>query len=220
MQIAKARGTQMPFPQFRILTPIVHATPADLAFVVALQKKHSGALGFLPTAALEWYIEHKRVTLTTENTDAAGYLLGRTHFRWQPLMRPITQAAVLMDVQRRHHGLRLVDQVVEQASLAGQYAVQAMCAADLDSVEFWKAAGFREIGRYSPDNKRNRAMICFRRPLTPASPAWFNVMPPLAGWKGKRVELCQTNTNTSLCATSLDASLPSGLIRPRMATRC
>lgn len=220
MQLAKARGTQMPFAQYRLLTPIIQATPADLAFVLALQKKHSGSLGFLPTAALSWYIENKRVTLARENTEHAGYLLGRSHFRWQPLMRPITQAAVCMDAQRRKLGLRLVDQVVEQATLAGQYAVQAMCAADLDSVEFWKAAGFREIGRYSPDNKRNRAMICFRRPLTQASPAWFNVMPPLAGWKGKRLPECSTNTSAILCSPSSDESSSCISIPPRMVTRC
>lgn len=187
MQVVKARGTFVPFPELGRNAPIVLATPADLSFVTGLQKKYSGALGFLPHAALEWYINAGRVTLARENTEHAGYLLGRAAFRWQPLMRPITQAAVCMDAQRRQLGLRLVARVVEQATAAHQVAVQAMCAADLDSVAFWRAAGFHEIGRYSPVNARNRQMICFRRSLVPAVPQWFNAMPPIAGWKGRKV---------------------------------
>jgi N-acetylglutamate synthase-like GNAT family acetyltransferase len=164
------------------------ATPADLQFVLALQRKHSNALGFLPTPAIEWYLSARRVRLAMENGEPAGYLLGRSHFRWEPMLRPITQAAVAMDAQRRHVGLSLVAGVVEEAALAGQVGVQAMCAADLESVHFWKAAGFLQIGAYAPNNTRGREMICFRKLLTKRVPLWFAHLPPIAGWKGRKVK--------------------------------
>lgn len=170
---------------------VITATAADVDFVVALQKKFTHELGFLPKGAIQWYAENARIRLAQENDDNAGYLLGRARFKWQPLMRPITQAAIAMDARRRHLGLSLVAAVVEEARLAGQVAVQAMCAADLESVEFWRAAGFSEIGRYSPTNTRARQMICFRNSLTAAPPPWFGIMPPVAGWKGRRVAVPQ-----------------------------
>ncbi len=97
-----------------------------------------------------------------------------------------------MDARRRHLGLSLVAAVVEDARVAGQVAVQAMCAADLESVEFWRAAGFQEIGRYAPVNTRQRQMICFRNAISRQVPEWFSIMPPVAGWKGRRVEIVQT----------------------------
>lgn len=161
------------------------ASSADLQFVVALQKKWTNNLGFLPRQALEWYLENRRVTLAVENDDDAGYLLGRDHFRWQPLLRPITQAAVCMDAQRRSLGLTLVAEVVEQARAAGQIGVQAMCASDIDAVHFWEAAGFIKIGTLKAANRRGREMHCYRKLLTKRVPIWFAHLPPLAGWKSR-----------------------------------
>lgn len=162
------------------------ATVADLRFVDSLQKVHTNKLGFLPRMALEWYLAAGCVTVGQENDDDAGYLLGRAAFRWQPLLRPITQAAVCMDATRRHVGLTMVQRVVDDARAAGQLGVQAMCREDLESVHFWRAAGFREIGRYAPQNARRKKMICFRKILTEKIPLWLACMPPVAGWQAKR----------------------------------
>jgi len=169
-------------------TPTIRpATVDDLRFVDHLQAAHSNKLGFLPRMALEWYLENNCVTTIDENDTPAGYLLGRKKFRWQPQLRPITQAAVCMDAMRRHLGLSLVGKVVQEASLAGQLGVQAMCRADLEACDFWRAAGFVEIGRYSPANARRQDMICYRRILTTTPPEWMLQMPPVAGWKAKKL---------------------------------
>lgn len=171
-----------PFGRVRI------ATPADLQFVLALQRKHTNAVGHLPTAAIEWYIAHERCTLAIENAEPAGYVLGRAALRWCIALRPITQAAICFDAQRRHHGLALVAAETTAAGEAGQIAIQAMCREGLDANEFWAAAGFDKIGSYAPGNARAREVICWRKQLTPYRPKWFEIMPPVAGWKGKRTK--------------------------------
>jgi hypothetical protein len=166
---------------------IILAKTEHMKFVSALQKKFSNALGYLPTAALQWYVEQKRVGIAFENGEPAGYVLGRTHYKYQPLMRPITQAAVAMDAQRRHHGLGLVARVCEQAQATRQLAVQACCAADLDANEFWMVAGFVAVDVLKPDNARGREIIVWRKSLTARAPDWFMVPPPVAGHRAKKV---------------------------------
>lgn len=167
---------------------IAIATPRHLKFLSHLQKQFSNHLGYLPTAALQWYVEQKRIGLAFENNEPAGYVLGRTHFRYQPEMRPITQAAVAMDAQRRHIGLALVDRVITHARQAGQLAVQACCAADLDANEFWYAAGFHAIGVIQPDNARGRKIVVWRKPLTTTLPEWFREAPHQAGHRARRLK--------------------------------
>lgn len=161
------------------------ATARDMSFVLELQQRHSNALGFLPRAALDWYIDAGRLSLVLENGDPAGYIVGRDKLRWNIALRPITQAAIDYSAQRRHHGLRLVARAALDAREAGQMAIQAMCREDLDSNAFWKAAGFEEIGRYAPQTARQKNMICWRLRLTNFTPAWFNIMPPVAGWRAR-----------------------------------
>lgn len=164
---------------------ITLASSAELTYILDLQRKFSNQIGFLPRPAIEHYITHKRVALAYENGAPAGYVLGRPAFRWQPLMRPITQAAVQMDAQRRAHGLALVKRVCELARSAGQTAVQAMCRQDLDANDFWAAAGFVRIGAYDPISADRQKIICWRRALIAHPPDWFHAMPPVAGWKGR-----------------------------------
>lgn len=157
------------------------ATLADLSFVTSLARKHTEAVGFLPRPAVEWYIANSRVIIATENADNAGYLLGRSHFRWQPLLRPITQAAICFDAQRRHLGLSLVSHVADQARSAGQIGVQCCCADGLDANLFWAAAGFQQICTLSRANARDRQIHVWRLPLAKRLPLWWIQPPPRAG---------------------------------------
>lgn len=165
---------------------IVIARALDLKFLTSLQAKFSNDLGFLPTAALKWYIENKRVGLGTENGEPAGYVLGRTHFKFQPLMRPITQACVAMDAQRRQLGMQLVGRVIAQAHDAGQLAVQAICAEDLEANAFWRALDFTTVAILEPDNCRGRKLVVWRRPLRDTMPDWFYMPPQTAGTRARR----------------------------------
>jgi hypothetical protein len=51
---------------------VVPAIPADLAYVVALQKRNGDAVGFIPRAALAEKIERNQVLLARENGDPPG----------------------------------------------------------------------------------------------------------------------------------------------------
>lgn len=165
---------------------VVRGIPTHVSAIVHLQKKFSNQLGFLPTKALEWYLENQHVGVAKENGEPVGYVLGRPAFKYQPLMRPITQAAVFLDAQRRHHGLALVNAVCEKAANAGQIVVQASCAADIDAVDFWHDAGFYPIGHHQLENARGREVIVFRRLLVPQCPDWFWTPPPRSGHRARR----------------------------------
>ena len=127
-------------------TAIRPATLRDLKYIEALRGKLSYELGFIPKIALENRITGVRgggVTLATENDEACGFL----HFGSQrsPVCR-IFQAAIQYDAQRRHHGLEMVEDFLDQCRRRGTKLVSLHCLADLPSNEFWKMSGFRRAG--------------------------------------------------------------------------
>jgi N-acetylglutamate synthase-like GNAT family acetyltransferase len=160
------------------------ATTDDLTYINSLMRKHAGAVGFMPFAGLEWLIQRQLIKIALENGEPAGYLLGRKQYRWAPLMRPITQAAIQYDAQRRHLGSALVKLIEADARAAGQIALQCCCAADLDANQFWSAEGFKPICWLTPDNARKRPVICWRKPLASRLPLWFAQPPPRSGHQG------------------------------------
>lgn len=165
---------------------VIRGTTDHVKMMVHLQKRFSDHLGFLPEKALAWYAAENHVGIAKENGTGVGYILGRPAFAYQPLMRPITQAAVFLDAQRRHHGLKLVEAVCHKAATAGQHVVQASCAADLDACDFWMEAGFIPVFLHKLENRRQRDIVIFRRLLTPHCPDWFWTPPPRAGYLAKR----------------------------------
>ena len=168
------------------LAQIRAANSGDLRFVDALQRRYSGALGFLPKIAIEQCTEQGAIKLAIENDEPAGYILSRRALAWCPQMRSITQAAVAMDAQRRHHGLALLASVESESRAAGILALQACCAVGLESNEFWAAAGYRPIAHLTPPNCRGREIICWRKPLVTRLPVWFAMMPRRAGHRAHR----------------------------------
>lgn len=152
---------------------LIVGRPDHKRMVMELQKKFSNQLGFLPGKAIDFYLDEQLVGIALENAEPCGYVLGRPSMKYQPLIRPITQAAVFMDAQRRHHGLALVAAVCRRAVDARQLVVQARVAIDIEAVEFWTAAGFEDVHVEDPGNARARKIVTFRRCVTPAVPAWF-----------------------------------------------
>jgi N-acetylglutamate synthase-like GNAT family acetyltransferase len=180
------------------------ATAADYSFVVDLQNKFAWALGFLPHVALRAYVDMGGVTIATDNDQHAGYLLGRQRLRCAPHVRPIYQAAVCMDAQRRHLGLELVERTAAAAAAAGQTIVQCWCRTDLDANQFWAAAGFTSIAIRRPDTWRGLPLILWRRPLTAAAATQLLHLPRAAGYRAS------TSTPTRL----LTAADRSAFLRP------
>lgn len=137
--------------------------------------------------ALEEYTRRGRVVLATENDDAAGYILANARLRWRPELRPIFQAAVAMDAQRRHIGLSLLRSIENDARAAGQIGLQANCRVGVEANEFWHAAGFIPIAHLTPDTCRKRDVICWRKLLVPRAPLWFIELPKRAGFRAAAV---------------------------------
>jgi hypothetical protein len=165
---------------------ITIATPADLKFLVHLQQKFSNAVGFLPVQALIEYVDKKLVGVAHENGQPCGYVLGRPAYRYQPLLRPITQAAVAMDAQRRRHGLALIDRMHNRAYQAGQVAMQAICRVDLEANDFWAAAGFEPIVELDRANARGEKLIVWRKLIGRCRPDWFYTPPPRVGTRNQQ----------------------------------
>lgn len=159
------------------------AALADLSYVRSLTKRFSNQIGFIPDVGIAAYLEKSAILIAEENGEPAGFLLGNPHLVWQPLLRPITQAAIQFDAQRHSHGRRLVDTIADLARSAGQIGIQANCREDLAANEFWQAAGFVKICYMQPSNARQQPIICWRKPLVRKLPIWFAAPPKRAGWR-------------------------------------
>jgi ribosomal protein S18 acetylase RimI-like enzyme len=159
------------------------ASTADMSFVLSLQRRFSNELGFLPSAAIDWYISHGRVTLSDVNDQDAGYLLGRAALRSQPWTRPLTQTAVCMDAQRRDTGRSLVEQAAVDATAAGQHLLQAWCRIDIPAMAFWRSIGFSAVAIRRPPTTRGHPLILYRRPLTDHGRRLILLLPTAAGYR-------------------------------------
>jgi undecaprenyl pyrophosphate synthase len=65
--------------------------------------------------------------------------------------------------------------------------MQANCAVGVEANEFWAAAGFKPIAHLTPATKSQREIICWRKPLQRALPAWFTMLPAKAGGRSLAV---------------------------------
>lgn len=125
----------------RVISPVVRlGEVADLALVVALQKAHAAALGFLPRAALKEKIRKGQVLVARR----AGARYGFLHHG--SLARPevrVFQIAVTADARGKGVGRALVDNLLRRAAGAGAGGVSLRCLSFLDANRFWRAAGFK-----------------------------------------------------------------------------
>jgi hypothetical protein len=92
---------------------VLRATPADLAYVVGLQKRNHEALGFIPRVALEQKIDLGRIWLATENGEPAGYL---HHGSLAVPEVRIFQAAIPVRRPPAPHGAALVADLLARAA--------------------------------------------------------------------------------------------------------
>lgn len=162
------------------------STHRDTVFICHLQRIFSDQLGFIPTQGIEAYASHGWALIGRENEQHAGYILGRNQYRWNPLLAPITQAAIAMDAQRRKLGLALVSEWCDAAKHNQKLAVQAICANNIDAMLFWPAAGFVPIVELNPDNARGRKVTVWRKCFPSRVPEWFWEAPPVSGYRARK----------------------------------
>lgn len=121
-------------------------------FVVALRRKNTDALGFIPRARLESYEASGQIITARENGDLCGFLV----FGATPPIFRIYQACVQYDARRRAHGFSMVGELIRRAHAAGADAVTLGCADDLAANEFWREAGFVFVGSRVGGRRRKR----------------------------------------------------------------
>ena len=163
------------------------ASIKDLMYVVGLQNKFSNQLGFLPRQALEEHLKAGFVTMALENSEPAGYILVRNRVNSARWCRPITQIAVQMDAQRRHIGLRLLNDLEKVSRSDLMEGLQCWVRDGLEAVEFFESAGFELIGSRDPQSARQRRLLCFRRSLQPFHNGDFFTLPRVAGATPRRI---------------------------------
>jgi len=166
------------------------ANSRDLAYVLHLQSIFAKQLGFLPRSAFVRVLDYRttaRILIAEVNSFPVAYLLYRP-LSLVPSTVSIVQAAVEFDLQRSHHGFALLDRVSSEAYFCGFAQLQCWCASHLLANYFWSALDFVAIGYRDPRSIRAHRLICWRRLLDVSRPQYFNLPPPVAGWRGRRVD--------------------------------
>lgn len=139
--------------------PILGRAPmseADVALAVRyaddLARKNSEALSFIPTPRIEAYARAGQLWVATENDEPCGFLIFGCGW---PQIR-IYQACIQYDARRREHGMALVAALSDKAREMGCTDIRLWCADDLDSNEFWRAAGFEYCASRLGGRRRGR----------------------------------------------------------------
>lgn len=141
------------------------ASTRDRSYVISLGKKFSNMLGTLSFEAIDKRLELGHIEIATQNAAPCGYILWAEQMKGARHVRPIFQAAVQMDAQRRHHGLALLRKIEAKAREDRKAILQCWCRQGLDANDFWKAAGFIAVAFSESNAQRGEPRILWRRPL-------------------------------------------------------
>lgn len=153
----------------------------DLAFIDALQKKHSRQVGFLFRDSLEKHIATGRVLIAqTPGTGAVGYVVASDKYLKREELGIVYQLVVLPGKQRGLVGATLVKEVFHRAAY-GCRLFCCWCAQDLEANHFWESMGFLPIafrtGSRTAGSKRTpRTHIYWQRRIREGdteTPYWF-----------------------------------------------
>ena len=157
-----ARQSTSPTSARSLTRTIRLAAPADLNFLLDLQRTWSNNVGFLPRACFERYTAHDQILLVTENGTPASYL------SWTAspngLVR-IPQVAVHPDLLRTTIGSKLIKHVVRAALRNRCSLVRLTSRSDLPANDFWPTLGFRCTAILTPQTTRNRPLLEWSLPL-------------------------------------------------------
>lgn len=141
------------------------ALPADLAFLLDLQRKWSNNVGFLPRACFERYTASGQILVVTENDTPAGYLSWTCDHRG--LCR-LPQVAVHPDLLRTTIGTKLLATIRRTALRNNCACLRLTSRSDLLANDFWPTIGFRCTAILTPQTTRNRPLLEWTLPLISA----------------------------------------------------
>jgi hypothetical protein len=132
----------LPLPAPRVALNIRPGVLSDLPFIDRLQKMHSKAVGFMPTAQFEGHIAAGKVLIAEESAAMpVGYLLASDRYFKHDDVGIIYQMNVLPDRQRGFVAASLLKAQFERSAY-GCKLYCCWCAQDLAANKFWEAMGF------------------------------------------------------------------------------
>ena len=148
---------------------VVVARPADLMYVVDLQRKWSNAVGFLPASALDRYIENGQCLLIRENDVPAGYLIWTARKR-DGLVRVI-QVAVDPDLLRTTLGTKVMRHLERAAIRAECSIIRLKTRSDLNANLVWPTLGMAPTAYIVRPSQRGLPLIEWTRQLASVTTA-------------------------------------------------
>jgi Acetyltransferase (GNAT) family len=136
-------ATVLPLPEPKQAITVRPATAGDLSFVDGLQRKHTKAVGWMPTAQLEGCIKQERVLVAVDAASAerVGYCIGNDRYFKRDDVGIIYQMNVEPGRQRGFIGANLLKAQFERSAY-GCKLYCCWCAQDLAANKFWEAMGF------------------------------------------------------------------------------
>lgn len=142
-----------------------------LTTMIALMKRESNSLGFIPKSSLQryWLRRDLWVPIHVSGVGLRGYLLHGPPRPARPLR--IHQAVVDADHRLRYHATRAVRRLVDLANREGASALQLRCRDDLAACRFWEAVGFELLAEEPGGTARGRTIRIYRFPLQRAAQA-------------------------------------------------
>lgn len=170
---------------------VIKGSAVHQKFIEHWMRKNYEAVGFLPGAAVQEYLDAGHCSIVNQNGQPAGYILHRAQLRSMRWVRPLTQIAVAFDARRNSAGRRLITSVAAAGKRAGAQALQAWVAEELEANEFFHAAGFVPIIARREENRRGRLLILWRLPLAQVRHVDFMQVPKVAGCVPTSIEESQ-----------------------------
>ncbi len=124
------------------------------------------AVGFIPEPAVaEQYIANNRYLLIDDDhARRCGYLLHGAMQYGRPVN--VAQHCIQDELRRNGRGITAVRELVERAAQVGVSVITVRCATDLESLNFWRAAGFQDLGLVKGGARRERTIARLYLPVS------------------------------------------------------
>ena len=129
----------VPVPKFDLA--VRPGQPGDVPFMDSLQKRHSKAVGWMPTKQFEGKVALGHVLIAEANGKPVGYLVGNDRYFKRDDVGIIYQVNVEPGRQRGLVGASLLKAQFERSAY-GCRLYCCWCAQDLAANRFWEAMGF------------------------------------------------------------------------------
>lgn len=142
------------------------ARPADLSFILHLQKVWSNNVGFLPKCSFERYIDNHQILLINENDDSAGYLSWT--FRHDGIIR-LPQLAIDPQLLRRSLGTRIMNRIAAAGRAGDCSIIRLRCRSNLTANTVWPTLGFVVTAAVARPTARGFPVLEWTKQLMPAT---------------------------------------------------